>query len=150
ELTPEFSWETYFREIGFPDIREVDVRQPEFFRALSAQLRETPLADWKVYLRWHLLRVSAPALSSKLVKENFDFFSHTLTGVKELQPRWRRCVNSTDRSLGEALGQEFVAGAFPPEAKTKAEAMVADIIDALRSDLDTLPWMSAPTRQEAL
>ena len=70
--------------------------------------------------------------------------------MKELQPRWRRCVNSTDRNLGEALGQKYVAGAFPPEAKAKAEAMVADLVDALRSDIETLSWMSAPTKQQAL
>jgi predicted metalloendopeptidase len=149
-LTPAFSWESYFRDIGFPEIREVNVRQPEFFRALDAQLHATPLADWKIYLRWHLLRASAPALSSAFVKENFAFFNRTLTGVKELLPRWRRCVNATDRNLGEALGQEYVADAFPPEAKAKAETMVADLIAALRSDIETLPWMSAPTKQEAL
>jgi putative endopeptidase len=150
ELTPAFSWEIYFRDIGFHDIREVNVGQPEFFRALSAQLKAAPLADWRIYLRWHLLRAAAPALSSKFVKENFAFYNRTLTGVKELLPRWRRCVNAADRSLGEALGQKYVADAFPPEAKAKAESMVADLIAALRSDIETLPWMSAPTRRQAL
>ena len=97
-----------------------------------------------------MLRASAPALSSKFVNENFDFYNRTLTGVKELQPRWRRCVNATDRNLGEALGQKYVAGAFPPEAKAKAEAMVRDLVAALRSDIETLPWMSDATRQQAL
>jgi predicted metalloendopeptidase len=150
ELMPAFSWESYFREIGVPEIREVNVGQPDFFRALSAELQAEPLADWKIYLRWHLLRASAPALSSKFVKENFAFYNRTLTGVKELLPRWRRCVNATDRNLGEALGQKYVAGAFPPEAKAKAQSMVADLIAALRSDIETVDWMSEPTRQEAL
>jgi putative endopeptidase len=150
ELTPQFSWETYFRDIGFPGIREVNVGQPKFFRALNAQLQAAPLADWKIYLRWQLLRASAPALSSKFVEENFTFYNRTLTGVKELLPRWRRCVNATDRNLGEALGQKYVAGAFPPEAKAKAEAMVADLLAAMRSDIEALPWMSEPTRRQAL
>jgi putative endopeptidase len=150
ELTPAFSWENYFRDIGFADIREVNVRQPEFFRALNSRLQDVPLSDWKTYLRWHLLRASAPALSSKFVKENFSFYNRTLTGVKEPLPRWRRCVNATDRDLGEALGQKYVAGAFSPEAKARAEAMVADLIAALRADLETLPWMSEATRREAL
>jgi putative endopeptidase len=149
-LTPDFSWDTYFRNVNFPDIREVNVGQPEFFQALDKQLMAVPLADWKIYLRWHLLRSSAPALSSKFVKENFDFFSRALTGAKELQPRWRRCTTATDRSLGEALGQKYVAAAFPPEAKTKARAMVQDLIAAMRSDIETLPWMSDATRQQAL
>ena len=150
EMTPAFSWENYFRDAGFPDIREVDVRQPDFFRALNMRLQDVPLADWKIYLRWHLLRASAPALSAKFVKEDFDFYNRTLTGVKEPLARWRRCVNAADRNLGEALGQKYVAGAFPPEAKARAESMVADLIAALRADIETLPWMSAPTRQEAL
>jgi putative endopeptidase len=150
ELTPAFSWESYFRDIGFHEIGQVNVRQPEFFRVVSRLLQDVPLADWKVYLRWHLLRASAPALSSKFVNENFAFYNRTLTGVKALLPRWRRCVNATDRDLGEALGQKYVAGAFPPEAKAKAESMVADLIAALRSDIETLTWMSAPTRQQAL
>jgi predicted metalloendopeptidase len=150
ELTPTFSWESYFRDAGFPEIREVNVGQPDFFRALNRQLIEAPLADWKIYLRWHVLRASAPALSSKFVDENFDFFNRTLTGTRQLQPRWRRCVTATDRNVGEALGQKYVAGAFPPEAKAKAQAMVADLVAALRSDIETLPWMSEPTRREAL
>ncbi len=149
-MTPAFSWGNYFRDVGFPDIREVNVGQPEFFGALDSQLTAAPLADWKSYLRWHLLRSSAPALSSKFVNENFDFYNRTLTGVQELQPRWRRCVSATDRNLGEALGQKFVAGAFPPEAKAKAQAMVADLVAALRSDIETLPWMSDATRRQAL
>jgi predicted metalloendopeptidase len=149
-LTPSFSWETYFRAIDFPEIGEVNVGQPEFFRALDAQLQTTLLSDWKRYLRWHLLRASAPALSSKFVNADFAFYNRTLTGVKQLQARWRRCVNSTDRHLGEALGEKYVAGAFPPEAKTKAEAMVTDLVAALRADIETLDWMSEPTRQEAL
>ena len=149
-LTPAFSWERYFNDIGFSAIAEVNVRQPEFFQSLGGFLQSVPLEDWKVYLRWHLLRSSAPSLSSKFVKENFDFYNRTLTGVKEMLPRWRRCVNSTDRNLGEALGQKYVAGAFPPEAKARAQAMVADLLAALRSDLETLPWMSGSTRTEAL
>jgi putative endopeptidase len=149
-LTPAFSWESYFRNVGFPDIREVNVGQPEFFQALDQQLTAVPLADWKIYLRWHLIRASAPALSSKFVNENFAFYNRTLTGAKELQPRWRRCITATDRNLGEALGQKYVAQEFPPEARVKARAMVLDLVAALRSDLETLPWMSDATRAQAL
>jgi putative endopeptidase len=150
KLTPDFSWDTYFRDIGFSDIREVNVRQPEFFQALDKQLTSVPIANWKTYLRWHLIRSSAPALSSKFVDEDFNFYGRTLTGAKEIQPRWKRCVASTDRHLGEALGQQYVQKAFPPEAKARANAMVQNLVAALRSDLETLPWMSPPTRQEAL
>jgi putative endopeptidase len=149
-LTPDFSWEAYFRNIGFPNIREVNVGQPEFFQALDKELTGVPLPDWRTYLRWHVLHASAAALSSKFVDENFDFFGRTLTGAKELQPRWKRCVASADRSLGEALGQKYVARVFPPAAKARARAMVQDLVAALRADVETLPWMSDPTRQQAL
>jgi putative endopeptidase len=149
-LTPDLSWQSYFQEIGFPDIREINVGQPEFFQALDKQLASVPLADWKIYLRWHLIHASANALSSKFVNEDFDFYNRTLTGTKELQPRWRRCSGSTDRDLGEALGQKYVAQAFPPEAKEQARQMVQNLIDALRADISTLPWMSPATRQQAL
>ncbi len=149
-LTPDFSWDTYFRNAGFPNIHAVNVGQPEFFQALDKQLKTVPLSDWKVYLRWHLLRSSAPALSSKFVDENFNFYGRTLTGAKEIQPRWKRCVNATDRELGEALGQKYVQTAFPPEAKARAREMVLNLVAALRSDIATLPWMSDPTRKQAL
>jgi putative endopeptidase len=150
KLTPDFSWDAYFRNVGFPDIREVNVGQPEFFQALDKLLASEPIGDWKTYLRWHLIRTSAPALSSKLENENFDFYGRTLTGAKELPPRWKRCVNATDRALGEALGQKYVQKAFPPEAKSRANAMVENLVAALHSDLEVLPWMSDATRQQAL
>jgi len=149
-LTPDFAWPNYFQEIGFPDIESVNVGQPEFFQALDKQLSSVPLADWKVYLRWHLLHAAVRALPSKFVNEDFDFYGRTLTGTKELQPRWRRCSGSTDRALGEALGQKYVAQAFPPEAKAEARQMVENLVAALRADITTLAWMSPETRKQAL
>jgi predicted metalloendopeptidase len=148
-LTPDFAWESYLRGIGFPNIHGVNVGQPEFFQALDKQLKATPIADWKIYLRWHLLRTFAPALSSKFVDENFNFYGRTLTGAKQLQPRWKRCVISTDRELGQALGQKYVQTAFPPEAKARAHEMVENLVSALHADIETLPWMSDPTRKQA-
>jgi predicted metalloendopeptidase len=149
-LTPGFSWDTYFRNVGFPQIHAVNVGQPEFFQALDKQLKSVPISDWKSYLRWHLIHASAPALSSKFVDENFNFNGRILTGAKEIQPRWKRCVNSTDRNLAEALGQKYVEKAFPPQAKARAREMVQNLVAALHSDLETLPWMSDPTRKQAL
>jgi len=149
-LTPDFSWETYFRNIGFPNIHSVNVGQPEFLKALNRELNSVPISDWKIYLRWHLIRASAPALPGKFVDENFNFYGRTLTGAKEIQPRWKRCVNATDRALGEALGQKYVEKVFPPEAKARAREMVLNLVAALHSDIETLPWMSDPTRKQAL
>ncbi len=148
-LTPSFSWEAYFKAAGHPELREINVGQPVFFKALDAQLTATPINDWKTYLRWHLLNAAAPGLSEKFVAEDFDFRGKTLTGAKEIQPRWKRCVQSTDRVLGEALGQVYVQKYFPPEAKARAQEMVRNLIAALRDDLQTLPWMGPQTRAQA-
>jgi len=149
-LTPSFSWEAYFKELDAPPIAAVNIGQPKFFEALDKQLQALPLADWKTYLRWHLVHAAAPGLSSRFVEENFSFYGRTLEGTKELQPRWKRCVQSTDRHLGFALGKLYVAEHFPPEAKARADQMVKNLIAALRDDLSTLSWMGAETRKAAL
>jgi predicted metalloendopeptidase len=148
-LTPDFSWDSYLKAAGHPDVAEMNVAQPEFFKALDAQLSATPLDDWKTYFRWHVLDSAAPALSEKFVNEDFDFRGRIVTGAKQIQPRWKRCVQSTDRNLGEALGQVYVQKYFPPEAKAHALEMVHNLIAALRDDLKTLPWMGPETRTQA-
>jgi putative endopeptidase len=149
-LTPNFSWEAYFKELEAPPIAAVNIGQPKFFEAMDKELKATALADWKTYLRWHLVHAAAPGLSSRFVEENFNFYGRTLEGTKELQPRWKRCVQSTDRQLGFALGKLYVAEHFPPEAKARADQMVKNLVAALRDDLSTLPWMGAETRKAAL
>ncbi len=150
ELTPHFSWPEYFGEVHSPAVADINVGQPDFFMEVDAELGSVSLTDWKVYLRWHLVHAAAAGLSSKFVDENFNFYQRTLTGTQEILPRWRRCVQSTDRQLGEALGEYYVKRAFPPEAKAKASSMVQNLIAALRDDISTLDWMSPATRQKAL
>jgi putative endopeptidase len=149
-LTPDFSWEGYFQNIGYPNIDTIDVAVPKFFESLNGELKAVSIEDWKTYLRWHLVDSAAPALSDPFVIENFNFTGAVLTGTKELLPRWKRCVQAADRSLGEALGPIYVQKYFPPEAKARAQEMVQNLVAALRDDLQTLPWMSEPTRQQAL
>jgi predicted metalloendopeptidase len=148
-MTPDFDWESYFKALGHPELREINVGQPDFFKALNTELTARPVADWKTYYRWHLLNASAPGLPEKFVVEEFEFRGKALTGAKEILPRWKRCVQATDRSLGEALGQLYVEKYFPPEAKAHALVMVHNLIAALRADLQTLSWMSPETRAEA-
>ena len=149
-LTPNFSWAAYFRDVEAPSISAMNVGQPKFFETLNAQLTAVPLSDWKTYLRWHLVHAAAAGLSSGFVQEDFDFFAKTLQGTKEIQPRWKRCVQATDAQLGFALGRLYVRDYFPPEAKARADRMVQDLIAALRDDLATLPWMGPETRKAAL
>lgn len=150
QVAPNFSWDAYFKELHSPEFATLNVAQPDFLKGADASIASVPLADWKVYLRWHLVHATADALPAKFEDENFSFFGKTLTGAKELLPRWRRCVASTDSHLGEALGQIYVQRAFPPEAKAKAVAMVKNLMAAFRADIETLDWMSPATRVQAL
>jgi putative endopeptidase len=149
-LTPDWPWEGYFHQIEAPALKQVNVRQPEFFKEMNQQLSTVSLPDWKIYLRWHVLHANAPALPERVVEENFDFYDRKLSGTKEMLPRWKRCVQSTDRNLGEALGQVYVDKYFPPAAKARAKEMVNNLIAALRDDIPTLSWMGPETKKEAL
>jgi len=148
-MTPDFSWRAYLREVGHADLQELNVAQPDFFGALNSQLTITSLDDWKTYFRWHIVDSAAPGLPETFVNEDFDFRGRILTGAKQIQPRWKRCVQATDRNLGEALGQVYVQKYFPPEAKAHALEMVHNLIAALRDDLKMLPWMGPETRAQA-
>src|SRR5229473_6796273 len=146
-LTPHLSWDAYFQAVGGPKLAEINIGQPDFFKALDGLLTSVSLADWKAYYRWHLLNRSAGMLSDPFVQENFAFNGRILTGSKEIRPRWKRCTSAVDQQLGEALGQVYVQKYFPPEAKARALDLVHNLLAALRDDLQTLPWMSPATRK---
>jgi endothelin-converting enzyme/putative endopeptidase len=148
-LTPNFDWSAYFRGTGAPPFTEVNVAEPEFFKAFGQMLATTPLDDLKAYLDWHVVHANAILLPSAFVAENFRFYSATLRGVSEQRQRWKRCVQYTDGDLGEALGQAFVTATFGPRAKTDTLKMVADVEAALRQDITSLPWMTETTKQQA-
>ncbi len=149
QLAPHTNWKDYFAAAGRPGLAELNVSQPDFLKEVDNQLAAAPLDDWKTYLRWHLLHGAADALPGAFVQENFEFNGKLLTGAKELQPRWKRCVRATDRNLGEALGQIYVQKYFPQQAKARTLEMVHNLLAALRDDLPTLSWMSAETRKAA-
>jgi predicted metalloendopeptidase len=148
--TPRFNWRSYFTAIGLPQPGDLDVGQPDFFTALDAEVGATPLADWQAYLRWHLLRASAPYLSDALVNENFAFYGKTLTGQQELRVRWKRVLQAVDAGVGEAVGQLYVKDFFPPEAKARMLKLVGNLQDAMRDRLMNTPWMDAATRANAM
>jgi endothelin-converting enzyme/putative endopeptidase len=150
KLTPSFGWGAYWKAVALAAPDRVNVTEPEFFKEVDKQLRSRSLADWKVYLRWHLAHAESAYLSSAFVKANFDFYSRYLRGVAEMQPRWKRCVRFVDRDLGEALGQVFVARTFQPDTKSKALAITQQIEKAMEADLSQLTWMGEETRKQAL
>jgi putative endopeptidase len=149
-LAPHLDWEDYFQATGLSGKGNVDVTAPEFLQELDKQFATTSLADWKTYLRWHLINSTASSLSEPFVDEDFNFKGKVLLGTKENLVRWKRCVRYTDGAIGEALGQVYVKKAFSPQAKAHALEMVNNLEAALKDDITTLPWMSPATRQQAI
>ena len=149
-LTPAFRWDTYFSTSGAPAILAVNVTEPKFFREMQTLLRSRSLQDWKTYLRWHYAHDKARYLSAAFVQADFDFYRKDLRGVKEMQPRWKRCVAYVDRDLGEALGKVFVEKTFTPATKARTVTMAKQIESAMESEIKQLAWMSDATKARAL
>jgi len=149
-LTPAFQWAVYFKTSNVPDTSTINVTEPAFYKQLQTLLQSHSLADWKTYLRWHLVHAKAPTLSSAFVMANFDFYNKYLRGLEELPPRWKRCVRGVDADLGEALGQVFVQKTFGPDTKQRALVMTQGIEAAMESEIRQLPWMGDATKQRAL
>src|SRR6266513_1646450 len=150
KLTPDWNWDDYFKAINLTEPGDINVGQPEFFKAANAMFTKTSIDDWKTYLRWHLIDDAAAELSKDFVNEDFNFNQGVLRGTKEIKPRWKRVVASTNGALGEALGKLYVADYFPPEAKARALEMINNLKAALADRIKTLDWMDEPTKQEAL
>ena len=149
KLSPLISWPAFFAAAGAPKMESLDVDYPEFFSGLNSAVGATNVADLKAYLRWHLVHNEAPFLSQPFVDENFAFYSHTLSGVRELRARWKRCVESVDASLGDALGQKYVDVTFGAEGKQRTLNMVHAIEREMNKNLTGLDWMTPETKKEA-
>jgi putative endopeptidase len=149
-LTPLFRWEKYFAAGQVSDTSTINVTEPAFFKEVQVELKSRSLADLKTYLRWHLLDEKASHLSSPFVQANFDFNSKYLLGLKEMPPRWKRCVGRVDRDLGEALGQVFVQKTFAADTKQRTQAMTTEIETAMGNEIRQLPWMSEETKKKAI
>jgi len=150
QLTPNFDWTAYYRELKYPKFEILNVDAPAFYKQLSAELTGEPLDNWKNYLRFHVADQYSPFLSESFVEENFEFYRKYLRGAKEMQARWKRCVQYTDYNLGEALGQVYVRQVFSPELKASTLDMVNRIEAAMGERIRGLDWMSPETKQQAL
>ncbi|HVZ18095.1 MAG TPA: M13 family metallopeptidase N-terminal domain-containing protein, partial [Terriglobales bacterium] len=111
-LAPNFQFIRYFANRKGPAFTSLNVTNPNFFKEINSLITTIPVEDWKTYMRWHVVRASAPLLSEPFVQEDFAFERQYLNGQKEIQARWKRCVNLVDDDLGEALGQEYVEQTF--------------------------------------
>jgi len=149
KLTPHFNWARYLtREHIAP--ADLNVDQPEYMKAAEKELTSTPLADWRTYLKWRVVHAAADNLSAPFVAANFAFYQQYLRGAKEMKPRWKRCVESEDALLGEALGRRYVERYFPPEAKARMQEMVKNLLSAMGDTIRGLDWMSDETKKHAL
>ena len=147
---PDTDFTVYLASSGLGNLTELVVRQPEFFQALHDLGQEHPLEDWKAYLRWHLLRNTAPYLHAAAEDASFDFYGKVLREQPEQEPRWQRSARVIDGEIGEALGQLFVERHFPPAARARMLELVNNLKAVFRDRLQKLDWMTDTTRAKAL
>ncbi len=146
---PNFDLTLYFADNGSPKFTSLNVGNPDFFKQVNAQLNAEPLDVWKTYLRWKTINDYAPLLTKAFVEEDFLFNGRYMSGQQEMEPRWKRCVKSTDAKLGMALGKLYVDRTFGAEGKERTLKMVRGIENAMRQDIGQLTWMSDTTKKKA-
>jgi len=150
EVTPNFSWTAFFEAQGIEAPEMFSLAMPDFHAELSRMIADVPVATWQAYLRYQTVDGAAPYLSDEFAQENFNFYGKTLRGQEEMQPRWKRVLNTINAQMGEALGQEYVKVAFPPESKQRMQELVGNLSEALKARLENLEWMSEETKAKAL
>jgi len=148
-LAPAFDWNSYLAGTPAPEIKQLNIATPDFFKTMNTVIEGQSLANIKSYLRFHALNNAAPWLSSEFVNLNFNFFNRTLRGQLEQAARWKRCTALSDRAMGEAVGQDWVKQNFPPQDKASMEKLVADLEKSLNEDIQGLTWMTPATKKQA-
>lgn len=149
ELAPHFDWDKYFDEARLPRA-DLNVAEPKFVQQLDKELKETPVATWKAYLKWQLLNSASPWLSRSFAEESFNFNDKYLGKATQTKPRAQRCADSTEALLGEALGKKYVERYFPPAAKAKSREIAMNLLGALKDEVAGVPWMAPDTKRKAL
>ncbi len=150
KMTPGLPWAAYFEATGRPDITEVNAAPPSFFTAMDAAIGKAKWPVRRAYLRWHLAHALAEHMPANIAQAHYAFFKQRLEGQAEPTPRWRQCVEATDKALGESLGQRFVDQSFSGQSKEIAEQMIGQIEEAFAQALPAIGWMDDPTRARAL
>ncbi len=148
-LAPNFNWDGYLKVLGGDKQPDIIINQPSFIEGLTGLVDSLPLDEWKTYLKWQLLTNYASLMSEELDQENFNFFSKTLNGQQEQEPRWKRGVSSVNSTLGEVVGKVYVKEHFAPEAKARMQELVENLRKAYGASIDELEWMSPETKVKA-
>lgn len=149
-IIPNLPLKDYLKRRGIPVPETLNLGQPDFFKELNTMLKDVPVDQWKTYFRFMVLDSSASYLPKAIADASFDFHGKYLSGTKEQEPRWKRCVSATDRTLGEALGAEYVKTEFTPEAKARMNQLIDNLFVAMKSHINSLDWMSPATKEKAL
>ncbi len=149
-VMPDFDWSTFLSQAEITDIDGLVFMQTDFAKELDSLITQTPLEQWKTFLRWHLIDSTASRLTSAFDEANFEFYSKVLHGVEEQRPQWRRAVDLANRHVGEIIGKVYVKKHFPPEAKDRMMEMVDNLIAAYKDSINELEWMTDETRKQAL
>lgn len=149
ELAPDINWQGYLAALGGDKQTDIIINQPSYIQGLNEVIKNNDLDAWKNYLTWMTLTHNASNLSEAVDNENFAFFSKTLNGQAEQEPRWKRGVTTVSDTLGEVVGKVYVKRHFAPEAKTRMEQLVENLRGAYGSSIDSLDWMSADTKVAA-
>ncbi|WP_378176318.1 M13 family metallopeptidase [Aquimarina sp. SS2-1] len=151
EMTPAIDWNKLMKDLGVKkELDSVIVMQPKYMKELQSVLANTNIEDLKTVMRWATLNQSAGSLSTEIEKANWDFYSKTLNGAIKQRPIEERALAQVNGSVGEAIGQLYVDAKFPPEAKAKAEKMIANVIKAYQNRIEELEWMSDSTKTKAI
>ena len=150
KVTPHFDWKAFFAAQKADVSDGFSLSQPKFFAEFDKMLATIPVADWKAYLTYHFADGASPYLSTPFQQESFAFHKQTLNGQAENEPRWKRVLGTVNDELGMALGELYVAKAFPPESKARAEELVTNMQAALKARIEKLDWMSDATKTKAL
>ena len=148
--SPNSVWEKVLPVLGVAKADTIIVGQPEFFIALDKMVKSYSVDDWKTYLKWDLVNTYAGYLNKAFESQNFKFYSTVMSGVKIQKPRWKRIVEQTDGSLGELIGQVYVAEYLPKGSKEKLLEIGNNIRDVYAEHIKKLDWMSESTKKKAL
>ncbi|MCC4766201.1 endothelin-converting protein [Methanosarcina sp. DH1] len=149
-FAPGINWSCLFSSLGYPDVTEVNVRNPSFFKELSSALQDESIADWKTFLRWKLILGTSPYLSPEVEEEHFDFYGRKLNGQQEMKPRWKRVIEAENEAMGEAVGRIYVDRYFDPGSRAKMQDIVFNLKTAFGERIQNLAWMEPETKKEAL
>ncbi|NNE32049.1 MAG: M13 family metallopeptidase [Winogradskyella sp.] len=150
-LAPSIDWQKVVDDMGITkQLDTVLVMQPKYMKAMDNFLKSTPIEDIKTLMVWRTLDETAQYLTTEMEKANWEFYGKTLNGSKKMRPAEERALGTVDGSVGEAVGQLYVQSKFPPEAKEKAEKMIANIITAFQQRIEKLDWMTDETKKKAI